>query len=207
MKLYLSSYRIPRPDVLTDLVGKPAAKIRVAVIFNAHDGYPEDQRAEKAADLAGYFTDHNFNWDRLDLREYFGRSADLMAYLQQMDAVWAAGGNTYALRSAMRRSGFDQVSSRLVEEGLIYGGDSAGAIVAGPDLHFFETADDPALAEELVYEGLNLTEQVVIPHWGSEKYASVLEDTLNNHRAAGHQTTVLTDEQVLVINGHKKTVY
>jgi hypothetical protein len=47
MKLFLSSESIPRPEELVKLIGKPANKVKVAMINNAFDVYPEERKPEK----------------------------------------------------------------------------------------------------------------------------------------------------------------
>jgi len=56
------------------------------------------------------------------------------------------GGNTYVLRYEMRRSGFDVIIKDLLAAGIVYGGDSAGALVAGLSIAGVESADEPEFA-------------------------------------------------------------
>ena len=64
----------------------------------------------------------------------------------QFDVVWPGGDNVYYLRWLSRESGFNEIIKRLVARGIIYGGDnSAGAIIVGPTVDYFQSADEPEL--------------------------------------------------------------
>src|SRR4051812_3073619 len=106
MKLYLSSYRIPDLKVLTDLVGKPAAKIRVALIPNAKDYYASRAKRVKTRQMEDYLRGLGFTVHVVDLSNKF-TAAKLYSRLCEFDLIWVHGGNTFCLREAMQQSGFD----------------------------------------------------------------------------------------------------
>ncbi len=175
MRLYLSSYRLgDRSDLLLELAGKGA---RTGVITNATDNIPPEAREayhrnvyDPIAQLRGLGLDAA----RLDLRDYFAKPDALAAKLATLDLVWAEGGNTFLLRRAMRQSGFDRVGLDLIlKDKLVYGGYSAGACVACPDLRGIELMDEPLAAAEgydsaPIYEGLNLIAFHLVPHYESD---------------------------------------
>ncbi len=175
MKLYLSSFRMgERFDELVSVVG-PGAK--VAVVSNALDFIPADARRAYAGtgfDARRVFIERGFDAFDLDLRSHFGASRTLEDALAGVRLVWAVGGNSFLLRRAMRQSGFDRWLPPCVQEGrLIYGGWSAGAVVAGPDLDGIELVDDPMVIAEgyetaVVREGLGLVDFTVVPHYRSD---------------------------------------
>jgi dipeptidase E len=112
-----------------------------------------------------YFNNLGIKTDVIDLRE-FKDSDEIKDKLKDYDVVWAAGGNTFCLRYEMRRSGFEDAIKELLANGLVYGGDSAGALVAGYQIGGLgiETVDNPEFAEIVIEEGLKLVPFVVIPH-------------------------------------------
>uniref|UniRef100_A0A7S2IQQ5 Uncharacterized protein n=1 Tax=Haptolina brevifila TaxID=156173 RepID=A0A7S2IQQ5_9EUKA len=66
--------------------------------------------------------------------------------------IWAEMGNTYALRHHLRRSGADEIIRQLVqEEGVVYYGASAGAIVAGQTVQmaFWKDWDDKTVSGQV----------------------------------------------------------
>ena len=69
MKLYLSSYRIPTPSDLEELLGKPLNQTSVALIANAKDYYTERPRNFTVGEFAKYMEDLVLSVDEVDLRE------------------------------------------------------------------------------------------------------------------------------------------
>ena len=96
---------------------------------------------DPAAELASL----GISAEPLDLRHYFGRPEALRTHLSQFDLVWVTGGNAFVLRRAMQLSGFDDIIVDLLDaDAIVYGGFSAGAVVAAPSLEGIQLIDDPA---------------------------------------------------------------
>jgi dipeptidase E len=173
MKLYVSSFRIPTPHDLEKLLGKPLKETTVALLPNAKDYYIQRARDFKVNDLVKYMQGLGLQPEVVDLRDYDDPLL-LRDKLAGYDLVWAMGGNTYMLRYEMKRSGFDRIVRDLLDAGVVYGGDSAGALVAGQSIAGVELADEPEFAETLVTDGLNLEPFVFLPHVDNPEFAEVL---------------------------------
>ncbi len=199
MKLYLSSYRIPVPDELFQLVGKPASSIKLALLPNAKDYYAKRAKAYKIQEIIAYQKERGIGLvDTVDLLDY--RSSDtLRKKLRNYDVVWAVGGNTFCLRQEMRRSGFEVIVNDLLDDGIVYGGDSAGAVAAGTSLRGIESVDIPDFTEDVIYDGLSLVPQVIIPHVGNEYFTEANNVTRSIH--AGQAICEISDDEALIING------
>jgi len=197
MKLYLSSYRIPDINALEDLLGKPAAQVKVALIPNAKDYYAPRAKRVKTREMAQYLEDFGFTVGVVDLLEYQDDPETLRSALRQYDMLWMRGGNTFCLREAMRLSKFDEIAAELVQGGIVFAGDSAGACVAGTDLHGIELADDPEFAETVIWEGLNLTPHYFMPHADNAELAGFTEQ-MTADRGDDPATVKLNDNQVWV---------
>ncbi len=202
MKLYLSSYRVPVPEALFDLIGKPANETSIAVIPNAGDYYADRPRRIKQQDIVDYFRGLGVNnADIADLSR-FDTPETLKQFLQNYDLVWASGGNTFMLMEQMKRSGFDKVIGELLANGLVYGGESAGALVAGNSLKGVEYADDARFIETEIWDGLKLIDHFVLPHVGSPRFADSIDKTRADH--ADDDTMIeLTDDQALIVDGNE----
>jgi dipeptidase E len=201
MKLYLSSYRIPTPKDLERLLGKPLTEVSVALIANAKDYYVKRARNFSVGDLVEYMSRLGLRVDLVDLRN----SSDADSVKQELaghDLVWAMGGNTYMLRYEMRRSGFDQIIKELLESGVVYGGDSAGALVAGQSIAGVEPADRPEFAEEYIVDGLDLIPYVILPHVDNPEFTNVLPVFKKKHQ--DKEIIELKDSQAVIFNdnGH-----
>lgn len=203
MKLYLSSYRIPTPKDLESLLGKSLNQCSVALISNAKDYYTKRARDFTVGDLAKYMEQLGLKVDVVDLREY-SDAASLKQKLADYDLIWAMGGNTYMLRYEMQRSGFDQIIKELLESGIAYGGDSAGALVAGQSIAGVESADEPAFAEEYIVDGLNLIPYVVLPHIDNPEFTNVLPVFKEKHQ--DKEIIELKDSQAVVFDGEEHRI-
>lgn len=206
MRLFLSSYRAGNyPDKLVELFGK---KSKIAVITNAKDYKSQAERDESVAELIGFLKNLGFKPMEIDLRKYFIDADFSEKDLKKYQAVWMAGGNTFVLRRALKQSGASKVLGNMVRKNeIIYGGESAGAIVATPTLTGVEYGDDPYIVprgydKEVIWSGLGFISYHVVPHYGSEwAGAEEMVRELKNH-ALNYKT--LTDSQAIVINGDKE---
>jgi len=203
MKLYLSSYRIPVPEKLIDLVGKPANEITVAVIPNAKDYYSARAKKFKVDDFCEFLKTLNMSSAVVDLQDYSDEKI-LEQELRKYDLIWAVGGNTFCLRYEMRRSGFENIIAGLLEDGMVFGGDSAGAIVAGRSLTGVELADEPEFAEVVINEGLRLVEFGIVPHADSQDYGQAIPEMRAAQEKEG-ETILLNDNQAIVIDESGRT--
>lgn len=156
MKLYLSSYRIPHPEKLFDLIGKDPAAMRGVIITNAKERRTEQERDQKTKNLQNDLAAIGLtNTVAVDVRKN-------ELSLAGIDYVFAAGGNTFALRQAMIDTGFDAKIKTYLENGGVYVGESAGAIVAGPSLRGFERMDN--YFDGAPFDGAGLVDVIIVPH-------------------------------------------
>lgn len=149
----------------------------------------------------------------LDLRDHFWNPAGLEAALAGVDLVWAVGGNSFLLRRAMRQSGFDQIlARRLAEDSLVYGGWSAGAVVAGSTLRGIELMDPPTVITpgydpDPVWEGMGLVDYIIVPHFASEHPEAEAAAAAAAHLAAqGVPHRTLRDGEAIIVDGDKVEV-
>jgi dipeptidase E len=210
VKLFLQSYRTTGElGRLLAMAGGPGA--RMAVLENALDNIGEDDRlaySRTAFDILGHFSAAGFEPEPLDLRDYFGRTAELARTLAGFEAIYAGGGNAFVLRRAMELSGFDAVLPALLERGIVYGGYSAGACVAGDDLEVLEGVDDPQAVGighppgPPVYRGLGLVPFAVLPHFRSDHAESEqVEHCVERARREGLPHRCLRDGETIVVEG------
>lgn len=201
MKLFLSSWRISDPQKFSNFVGKPLTEIKLGLIFNSKDYKPAEERKAKLDEHFAYYQNLGIQIEEIDLREY-SESADILKKFKEFDVLWLNGGNSFYLRLILAESGADKVLSEAIESGVVYGGDSAGALVAGPTLKHFEAADDASVVSRVIYDGLGFTDTVILPHWGSEEYGHILEGIEQKLQKDAYKTLRLTDDEfVMIENG------
>ncbi|MFF2050211.1 Type 1 glutamine amidotransferase-like domain-containing protein [Leifsonia sp. NPDC058194] len=122
--------------------------------------------------------------------------------LDRVDALYVAGGNTFALLHAMRSTGADRAITDRVRAGLPYIGLSAGSVVAGPTIEPITLMDDPTEAPELGdRSGLGLVDTVVVPHAGGLSPLAEVTGRIVAEYGARHPLRLLTDDQALVLDG------
>ena len=201
MKLFLSSQAISKEQAphLTELVGKPAGSIRLAAIENAADveAGPKPWLLRNRQMIES----HGFDVKYVDLRHYASDIESLQRTLTDRDVLWFGGGNTFYLRWLIHDLGIENILRNFIEGEKVYGGGSAGSIIAGPTLKHFEAADDIRESPEVLWGGLALTDKVILPHMDNAKYASLMREIDDKLQADGYQTVPLTDMQALVVDG------
>lgn len=205
MKLYLSSLSIPEPKAYLELYGK-RQNIHVAIVTNAWGVYPHEKSKPYIDNIVNLFMKIGVHAEHLDLLEYQGEQNKLAERLSGFDGMWVTGGNSYYLNWAIHKAGLQNIIHKLCDDGFIYGGESAGAIVAGPTLNYFQAADDPNEAPSVILEGMKLTDTVIVPHVSNPKYSDVMQNIMSQLQQSGYSTVSLIDGQALVIDEDIKTV-
>ena len=141
------------------------------------------------------------------MQQWLDHENELQQKLAEKDVIWLGGGHTYYLRWILKRSKADKMICRLVNEGTVYAGWSAGAIMAGPTTRFFnEMGDDPSGAPEKIEEGLFLTDMVVVPHRDHIDFEKGAAKTNKLLTKAGYTPVLLGDAEVLIIDRDKYSI-
>lgn len=207
MNLYLSS--LGMGDRIGELIAFLSPGARVVVVENAVDNISVGERKAYRRDVfdpVAWFRAHGLEAEALDLRAYFGAAERLAADLADVRLVWATGGNAFLLRRAMAGSGLDTIlRERLARGDLTYGGWSAGAVVACPNLRGIELMDDPGVivpgyAEAPLWEGLGLIDYWIVPHYRSDHpEAPAAERVAVRFRKEGLPFRPLRDGDTIVV--------
>lgn len=134
-------------------------------------------------------------------------SDEVSRTLKANDLIYLSGGNTFYLLQELRRSGADRWIADLVEEGRPYVGESAGAMVAAPDIGYVQGLDDPARAPDLMgTTGLGLVDFSPLPHFGCapfQRATKVVLETLGN---ALDLVPLSNTQAIAVRDGHRSVL-
>jgi dipeptidase E len=209
MRLYLSSYLLgDYPEHLLSLVGSGR---KVAIIENALDEYSPEAREnyrQKNFDVINAFKDLGFNTELLDLQDYFLENDTFDRLLEQKDLIWSVGGNTFLLRYAMGKSGFDRALRKALENDQVaYGGWSAGICVLAPTLKGISPGDQPEKVREIhgdeaIWDGLGLIDYMPLPHYKSDhKEAELMNDCAEYMDQHNLKYEPLQDGDVIIYQG------
>lgn len=125
---------------------------------------------------------------------------EMQQQLDGADIVYVAGGNTFYLLKRIRETGFDKMLEKFVSSGGLYAGASAGALIAGPDIGAVSTIDEPEKVQGLKStEGLDWIDVVPIPHYDMKARTKSIDEITAKYK--DHETTLLTDDQAIVVDG------
>lgn len=102
--------------------------------------------------------------------------------LADCDLVFVAGGNTFYLLQELRKSGADALLAEAVRAGKLYVGESAGAIVAAPDIAYSRAMDHPGQAPDLHdFTGLGLVDFYPVPHERNPELGPSADQIMREH--------------------------
>ena len=209
MRLYLSSFRLGNHAHRIPGLARTQSP-RVLACMNALDAKPAEQRQALFQRLVDEFAVLGAGVRELDLRRYFSAPETLGDDLADCDIVWASGGNAFTLLAAMRQSRFpDALAPLLRADRIVFGGHSAGAVVATPTLRGIELVDSadpadaipPGYAPEIYWDGMALVGYSIAPHYQSDHPESpaidavvrYFEDHCMPYRALRDGEAVLVD--------------
>lgn len=118
---------------------------------------------------------------------------------ERNDLVFVVGGNTFYLLQELRKSGTDELLREAVRAGKLYIGESAGAIVAAPDIAYSRAMDRPDRAPDLHDTvGLGLVDFYPVPHTNNRELVPAAERIVREH-AGALDVCPLNDNQALYV--------
>lgn len=205
MKLLLTSFTpsTEHDRELEKLIGKPLSEIKMAYIENAYDVYNDEATLVEGREI---LEKKGYHFELVDLRRWKDDNTGLRDLLASKDMFLLTGGNPYYLRWLMKLTGADVMMTELCQQGKVYVGASAAAVVAGPTLRNFDELDDPNEAGEIIWDGLNLTPIVLVPHIDNADFGEGCRKSGEKCKQAGYPTQWITDAQAFLINGDEQRV-
>ncbi|MGA3150478.1 MAG: Type 1 glutamine amidotransferase-like domain-containing protein [Candidatus Saccharimonadales bacterium] len=211
MRLFLSSQDLGNyPEVAAKLAGKNK---KAAYLKNAQDDLSPEERNWSTPEKKKMFEAAGFEFEEIDLRDYFGESEKLLNKLSNFGSLWSSGGNTFILRRAMRASSLDMILKKLLKEDkILYGGWSAGACITAPSLRGIEYGDRPqpdAVPDnypnkEIIWDGLGLVDFMIVPHCKSDWFGAEADKSIQYFKKHKISYKPLEDGQVILIDGTRE---
>ena len=126
--------------------------------------------------------------------------------IQNSGCLCISGGNTFYLLQELKRNGLLDLIKQKVQDGMLYIGESAGAIIACPDISYNQIMDNKTVATELTnYSGMELVDYYVLPHNGEFPF---VETTAQTIKVYGEKINLvpLNNSQAVVVEGKKSAV-
>lgn len=127
--------------------------------------------------------------------------SEIRSAIKNVDILYVAGGNTAYLLNKSQENNFAKISKEFIDNGGIYIGQSAGSIVAGPDIYpLYKTENDQWFKSLKSFDGFHLVDFIIIPHFGHADK----KDRFFNHRfkymySDKYKIILLTDKQYVRI--------
>ena len=123
--------------------------------------------------------------------------------LSQAKIVFISGGNTFYLLQELKRKNLTSYLKERIENGLLYIGESAGSVIAAPDIEYASIVDDKTLATELDdYTGLNLIDFYIVPHFEEEPFVEGSRNMVELYKDKLDLKLINNKEVILVENNN-----
>ena len=192
-RLFLASSFKDVADIFENFVGDvkgktvtfiPTASIVESVNFFVKSG-------KKALEKMGLVVD--------ELEVSTAASEDIANKLARNDYIYITGGNTFFLLQELKRSGADKIIVEQVGAGKLYIGESAGAMIASPNIEYASAMDNAKKAPDLEsLDSLKLVEFYTVPHHTNAPFKKAAEKIKDQYGASLTLYPISNKEAVLV---------
>ncbi|MDO4686508.1 MAG: Type 1 glutamine amidotransferase-like domain-containing protein [Corynebacterium sp.] len=129
-------------------------------------------------------------------------TSEVADVLNRVPAVFLDGGNTFYLMHHLRRTGADAIiRNRVQSNELIYLGNSAGSIVAAPDIEYCTGIETPGSKDLLKgdFTGLELVDFYPLPHLNNPWFDSRVRDVMSEYQSK-IELVPITDKQMIYLH-------
>jgi len=117
---------------------------------------------------------------------------------RHFDYVYCGEGNTFEIVDYMRKYDLFYYAKKYVQEGAVYIGSSAGAIIAGQDFELATDFDDNYLHIR-DYTGLELFEGTIIPHYEPDELERYIANTEEYRISQYKKIYSVGNEEIVVL--------
>ncbi|MCX6721010.1 MAG: Type 1 glutamine amidotransferase-like domain-containing protein, partial [Candidatus Staskawiczbacteria bacterium] len=193
--LLLTSSGMQMKNEIIKLLQKPAYDITVAFISTA--AKPLENLEYLKSDWVIMRDEMGFNVEEVDID---GKTeAQVMEALKLKDIIFVEGGNAFYLLNSMRRCKFEKVIRKLLKEGKVYIGASAGSIVAGKTIKTAGWSGEENISHLKNLKGLNLVGFDIFVHYQPE-HAEIIKKKMP-FKWQRNKLKILTDQQAILVQG------
>lgn len=159
-------------------------------------------KTESAIDWFSRLVSYHSNDDRfIDFTVWNGE--DALPVLNNYDAVYIGGGNTYRLLMILEKTGMlDALKDHIRKGGMYYGG-SAGAVIVGKSL---KTIEEENVMHYARHDGMNLINNLSLsPHFSDDtENGGVIRDICQKHTLS---IVAISEDSGLILDGSGVTVF
>ncbi len=195
--LLLTSSGMSMKEEIIKLLQKPAYDITVGFISTAAKPQENLEYLKKDWEI---MKEMGFNIEEVDIE---GKTeAEVVKLLELKDIIFVEGGNTFYLLQVMRKCNFEKVIKKLLKEGKVYIGASAGSIVAGRTIQAagWGEGGDKNIAGLKDLRGLSLVPFDIFVHY-EPGYSEIIKKKIPDAKKRGKNLKIITDNQALLVQG------
>ena len=195
-KIFLCSYFAEVASILSESVsvplrGKTVAFIPTASIHEAYTQYVEEARV--AFDSLGLIV------KELEITQC--SKNEIEEVLTSCDCIYVSGGNTFFLLQELRKTGVDRCIIEQVEQGKLYIGESAGAMILAPNIEYAKDMDDhlvltPGFTD---FVGLGIVSFYPVVHFDSFPFEEAARRVI--HKNSHLPLKIITNQQAIAVVG------
>jgi dipeptidase E len=181
MKLLLTSAGITNRSVAAaflEMVGKPAADIKLAFIPTAANA----EEGEKGWFFRQYEDLRRMGITWTDVVDFAAPDIDWRSRLDECDAFYVSGGNTFYLLDQIRKRKFDVYLKKALRT-KVYVGCSAGSIIMTPSIEVASIPPgDTNLPGLTDLTGLAYVDFEIEPHCDERRFAKIRKYATDHHK-------------------------
>jgi dipeptidase E len=190
-KLFLASSGL---SALPDFVGTDPAELSMLFVSTAGNLDENTWWIEKDREV---LIAMGFNLYDIDIA--VSDRSELNEQLMTSDIVYITDGNAFYLLQQLRKSGFAKLLTDFVNNGGLYAGAGAGALVAGADISPIASLDQPDKVFGLKSTlGLQFVNIIPIPHYTRADLSTAI-DLITAAYAGEAEIVLLTDDQAIIV--------
>lgn len=197
--LLLTSAGMQMKEEIVKLLQKPAYDITVAFITTA--AKPQDNLDYVKRDWTIMREEMGFNVEEIDIEGK--KEAEVMNLLKLKDIIFVEGGNTFYLLKAMRACNFKKIIKKLLKQGKVYIGVSAGSMVAGKTIKPAAWYGDKNIVGLRNLKGLNLVPFDIFVHYDRKPDAVEVIRKKLPWKWQRKRLKILTDDQAILVQGRE----
>jgi len=182
-------------EEIIKLFPKPISKIKLAHIITA--SLVEKNTSYVDKDMRK-LTKAGFQVENIDIKDKTEK--DLYDILKNKDVIYVQGGNTFYLLKCTKDSGFDKVVKKLIKQGVVYIGVSAGSYLACPTIEMAKWKHK----DRETYGLTDLTALNLVPFLLSVHYKPEYRDILKREiPQTKYPIKILTDKQAILVKNNE----
>lgn len=192
-KLFLASYLAG----VKTLVGTWLEEKRPEEILFVPTAANVEEYTDYVEEAADTFAALGYRVKRMDFSKFAREECE--RELQMCDSLYVSGGNTFYLLQELRRKNLLGALHERIEEGMLYIGESAGAMITARNIAYGQIMDDKKAAPDLKdMSGLSVVDFYILPHRGEEPFVEAVEETLRVYDGKLEFLTMDNSEAVIV---------